>query len=196
MTEIAESDELAELLSCAESPQDDPDFESGNNSGCMPMETSAAVPILPAVQEAVKFRPDWTNHRRHRYHRYYRLLHHHRGYRHQPRGHQPRGLNNVLQAGAKFFFEVTKSRLFVRDASPGEAVLLIRRMQSGQDTRQVDLMDCTQQPRLLCQVQQNVLTIECVKLVEHNQHVFHVCQLLVSSDAAQRLLLYVLCSVG
>ena len=199
IAELAESDELAELLSCAAYPQDDPDIESGNDIGCMPMETSTAVPILPAVQEGVKFRPDRTNHRRHRYHRYDRgrLLHHHRGYRHQPRGHQPRGLNNVLQAGANFFFKVTKSRLFVRDASPGEAVLLIRRMQRGQDTRQVELIDCTQQPRLLCQVEQNVLTIECVKRVEHNQHeVFHVCQLLVSSDAAQRLLLYILCAVG
>jgi hypothetical protein len=205
MTEIAESDELAELLSCAEYPQDDLDIESRNNIGCMPMETSAAVPLLPAVQDAVKFQPDWTDHRhhrRHRYHRYHRydrgrLLHHHRGYRRHHQHHQPLGLNNVLQAGANFFFKVTKSRLFVRDASPDEAVLLIRRMQRGQDTRQVDLIDCTQQPRLLCQVQQNVLTIEFVKRVEHNQHeVFHVCQLLVSSDAAQRLLLYVLCAVG
>jgi len=166
------------------------------------METSTAVPILQAVQtvEAVKFKPDWTNHRHHRRHRYHRYDRYDRGrllHHNQPRGHQPRGLNNVLQAGANFFFKVTKSRLFVRDASPDEAVLLIRRMQRGQDTRQVELIDCTQQPRLLCQVEQNVSTIKCVKRVEHNQHeVVHVCQLLVSSDAAQRLVLYILCAVG
>ena len=87
-----------------------------------------------------------------------------------------------LQIGT-VFFEVPRCRLYANEAPQSQIIALLRRMKRGKNTSWLTLDD-GDVGLISCQVQQNMLAINFEGLNDYR----HGCDLLVSSDAAQRLL--------